>query len=103
MGKKAIEIPGLAAEALSGLTKGRTKINMEITGFEEPLERIGKFVKNVILAIISCVMFIGGCLLSSVDIKPKTPTTGLPLLAVIILVFSVALGIYSVKNMGKKE
>ena len=103
VGKKAIEIPGLAAEALSGLTKGRTKINMEITGFEEPLERIGKFVKNVILAIISCVMFIGGCLLSSVDIKPKTPTTGLPLLAVIILVFSVALGIYSVKNMGKKE
>ena len=103
VGKKAIEIPGLAAEALSGLTKGRTKINMEITGFEEPLERIGKFVKNVILAIISCVMFIGGCLLSSVDIKPKTPTTGLPLIAVIILVFSVALGIYSVKNMGKKE
>ena len=103
VGKKAIEIPGLAAEALSGLTKGRTKINMEITGFEEPLERIGKFVKNVILAIISCVMFIGGCILSSVDIKPKTPTTGLPLLAVIILVFSVALGIYSIKNMGKKE
>ena len=103
VGKKALELPGLAAEALSGLTKGRTKINMEITGFEEPLERIGKYVKNVILAIISCVMFIGGCILSSVDIKPKTPTTGLPLLAVIILVFSVALGIYSIKNMGKKE
>ena len=102
IGKKAVELPGLAAEALSGLSKGRTKINMELTGIDEPLEKIGAFVKNIILSIISCVLFIGSCLLWNVDFEPKTPT-GVPLLSVIIMVFSISLGIYAVNQMNKKE
>ena len=102
IGKKAIEIPGLAAEALSGLAKGRTKINLELTGIDEPLEKIGAFVKNVMLVIISCVAFLGACILCSVDIEPKTPT-GMPVLAVIIMTFSIALGIYAIRQMTKKE
>ena len=102
IGKKAVELPGLAAEALSGLSKGRMKINMELTGIDEPLEKIGAFAKNIVLAIISCVLFIGSCLLWNVDFEPKTPT-GAPLLAVIIMVFSVSLGIYAVNKMTKKE
>ena len=102
IGKQAVQLPGLAAEALSGLAKGRTKINMELTGIEEPLEKIGAFTRNIILAIISCVMFLGSCILGSVDLQPKT-SSGMPLLAVIIMVFSVALGIYAVGQMTKKE
>ena len=102
IGKKAAELPGLAADALNSLAKGRMKINMELTGLDEPLEKIGEFTKNIVLAIIACVLFIGGCILSSVDIQPKTPT-GLPLISVIILVFAVALGAYAVKRMGSKK
>ena len=102
IGKKAAELPGLAADALNSLAKGRMKINMELTGLDEPLEKIGEFTKNIVLAIIACVLFIGGCILSSVDIQPKTPT-GLPLISVIILVFAVALGVYAVKRMGSKK
>ena len=102
IGKKAAALPGLAADALSGLAKGRMKINMEITGYEEPLERIGVFVKYVVMAVISCILFIGSCILASVDIEPKT-STGMPLLSVVIMVFSIALGIFSIKQMGKKK
>lgn len=102
IGKKAAALPGLAADALSGLSKGRMKINMELTGLDEPLEKIGVFVKNIVLALIACVLFIGSCVLSSVDIHPKT-STGMPLLSVIIMVFSIALGIYSVKQLNKKK
>ena len=102
LGKKAVALPGLAADVLNSLSKGRTKISMELTGIEEPLEKIGAFTKNIILAIISCVMFLGSCILSSVDLQPKTES-GMPLLSVIIMVFSVALGIYAIRQMTKKE
>ena len=102
VGKKAIALPGLAADALSGLAKGRTKVNMEITGLDEPLAKTKKFIKNVVLALIACVMFIGGCMLASIDLQPKTPT-GVPLLAVILMVFAVALAIYSIRQMTKKK
>ena len=101
IGKKTAALPGLAADALAGLAKGKTKINMELTGLDEPLERIGVFTKHIVLAIIACVLFIGACILSSVDLQPKT-STGMPLLSAVIMTFSVALGIYAVKNMGKK-
>lgn len=66
-----IALPRLAADALSGLAKGRTKINMEITGLDEPLEKTGKFVKNIVLAVIASIMFIGGCVLAGVNLEPK--------------------------------
>ena len=96
--KKTAKIPELCADALGGLAKGKTKINMEITGLDEPLARIGVFVRNVVLALIACIMFIGSCILSSVDITPKTEN-GMPLIAVVIMVCSIALGIHAVKQM----
>ena len=101
-GKKVAQIPGLAAEALNGVVKGRTKLNMEVTGLDEVGKDLGGFVKYIVLAVFACVMFIGGCVLASVNIEPKTPT-GLPLLSVVFLVFSIALGIFSIIRMTKKK
>ena len=37
----------------------------------------------VVLSVIACVLFLGSCLLSRVDIEPKTDS-GMPLLAVAV-------------------
>ena len=97
--KKITELPGLAAEALAAFAKGKMQMKMEITGIDEPLTRIGKFVKNIMLIIVACVLFIGGCILSSVDIQPKT-STGMPLLSTILMTVSVGLGIYAIRKLG---
>ena len=101
-GKKATKIPGLLADTLTGMAKGKMKINMEITGYDEPLERIGIFVKYVVLSLIACILFIGSCILASVDIYPKT-SSGMPLISVAGIVFSIALAIYSVRKLTKKK
>ena len=101
-GKKIGKLPGYLADTLQGLSKGKMKINMEITGYEEPLDRIGVYIKYVVLSLIACVLFIGSCLLASVDIEPKT-STGMPLLAVGGIVFAIALAIYSVGKLTKKK
>ena len=60
---------------------GKMKSNMEITGYEEPLERIGVYIKYVVLSLIVCVLIIGSCILASVDLQPKA-VNGMPLIAV---------------------
>lgn len=101
-GKKIGKLPGYLADTMQALARGKTKINMEITGYEEPLERIGAYVKYVVLSLIACVLFIGSCILASVDLQPKSET-GMPLLSIIGIVFSIALAIYSVGKLSKKK
>ena len=102
MGKKTLKIPVLASDALNALVKGRTKVNLELTGYDELLEKGRVTLKNVILAVFACIVFIGSCILCTTDIGPKTPN-GMPLIAGIGLVFSVSLGIYVVRKMTKKK
>ena len=100
--KKVSKMPGLAYDALNNAVKGRLKINFELTGYEEILKNLDNTVKNVVLALFSCVMFIGSCILTTADIQPKTKT-GQPLIASVGLVFSIALAIFTVISMTKKK
>ena len=97
-GKKAARIPVLASEALDAMVKGRMKVNMELTGYEEPLDRIGHFVRYTVLTLVACVLFIGSCILCTTEFQPILPN-GMPLLAVAGLVFSIALAIYSIRKL----
>ena len=100
-GKKLTMLPNLAADALNSIVRGRMKVNMELTGYEELEQKIAEFVKYIVLAMLSCVLFLGSCVLCLAEFEPKT-STGLPLLAVMGLVFSVALALFSVKKMSGK-
>ena len=98
LGKKASRIPSLASDALNGVIKGRTKVRFELTGYEELLGHLTETVKLVILALFSCVLFFGSCILCLTDMKPAT-VDGLPLMAVAGFIFSIALGIYTVRKI----
>ena len=102
IGKKVSRMPGLAYDALNNMVKGRTKISFELTGYEDVLKSLNTTVKNIVFALFSCVLFIGSCILSSVDMQPKTPT-GQPVVAAVGMVISVALGIYTIKRISKKK
>ena len=97
-GKKAAKIPVLASEVLDAMLKGKTKVSIELTGYEEPLDRIGHFLRYTVLTLVACVLFIGACILCTTDFKPLLPN-GVPLLAVAGLVFSIALAIFSIRKL----
>ena len=100
--KKASRIPSLASDALNSVIKGRTKIKFELTGYEELMGRVTDTVKLAILALFSCVVFFGSCILCLTDIQPTT-ADGLPLMAVVGFIFSIALGIYTVKKLSEQQ
>ena len=102
VGKKAAKIPALASDLLKSAARGRMKMNLELTGYEELLNKGGDTVKNIVLALFACVLFIGSCLLCLADISPKAPG-GVPAVAAIGLIFSVSLAIYAVGCFAKKK
>jgi len=102
MGKKAIKIPVLASDALNTFVKGRTKVTLEVTGYDDLLKKGSRTLKNLVLALFACVLFIGSCILCTADVGPKT-ANGMPLIAGLGLVVSVGLGIYVIKRMSKKK
>ena len=97
-GRKTAKIPVLASEALDNMVKGKMKMNMELTGWEEPLDRLSHIIKYSVLSLVACVLFVGSCILCTTDFLPKL-SNGMPLIAVAGLVFSIALAIFSVKKL----
>ena len=102
IGKKATKIPALASDVLKGIARGRMKLNLELTGYEDLINKGADSIKNVVLAIFSCVLFIGSCILCLANITPKAPG-GIPAVAAIGLVFSISLAIYTVKNLTRRK
>ena len=101
MGKKAARIPTLAADALKDIVKGNMKINLELMGYESLMNSLSVLIRNIILAIFSCVIFTGSCVLCLTHIGPSTKS-GMPLMSAVGFLFSIALGIYSIKQMNGK-
>ena len=102
VGKKVSRIPQLVADTLADIMKGRLKVNLELTGYEELMKELGDKINDLILVIIACVLFSGGCRLCSTDIKPIGPN-GMPLIAMVILIAGISLMIYALKRIFKKK
>ena len=102
LGKKAARVPVLAFDTLINLVKGRMKINLELTGYDELLKRTEDIVRYIVYALFSCVLFFGSCILATADIQPKTER-GTPLIAVVGILFSIAWDIYREADAGEIE
>ena len=102
MGKKATRIPMLIADALKDVVKGNMKINLELMGYDSLMNSLSIMIRNIILAIFSCVIFTGSCVLCMTEIGPSTKS-GMPLISAVGFLFSIALGIYSIKQMSGKK
>ena len=69
---------------------------------EELAKGLNETVNNVILVIVSLVLFSGGCRLCSTNIKPLT-ANGMPLIAAAILVVSISLLVFALKRIFRKK
>ena len=100
-GLKTSRLPSMAFDVLRNLVKGRMKIGLELTGYDDLLAQLNVTLKNIVLAVFACVLFAGSCILCTTNIQPQT--NGVPLVALMGFVISVALGIYAVVSMTEKK
>ena len=109
MGRKAIKIPVLASDALNTFVKGRSKFTLELTGYDVLLKKGSKTLKNLVLAVFACILFLGSCMLfigasilQLAGVEPEN-LNGMPLFAGLGLVTSIGLGIYVIKKLSKTK
>ena len=100
-GTEAMQMPSAVITLLRNLSKGRMKIGFELTGYDELLQRLEDLVKHIALAIFACVLFTGSCMLCTADIQPQT--NGIPLVAMIGFIVSIALAVYAVGKLSRRK
>ena len=100
-GSKTFKLPIAFFNVMNSLSRGRLKMNFELTGYDEMLKKLNVTVKNVVLAVFSCVLFSGACRLCTTDIQPEV--NGVPIVAIAGFVLSIALAIYTVRCFVKDK
>ena len=100
-GADALQMPGAIIALLRNLSKGRMKIGFELTGYDELMRKLQVTVRNIAFALFACVIFAGSCILCTTNIQPEA--YGIPFIAMIGFVTSVALGIYTIIKMSSKK
>ena len=66
------------ADVIKMTMRGQTKLNLELTGSEEPLSKVDRMVDRLIFGIIDGALLIGSSMLCTTDMTPKV--MGIPAL-----------------------
>ncbi|MEF9918168.1 MAG: AarF/UbiB family protein, partial [Eubacterium sp.] len=101
-GRSTLELPGHLSDLLKMTVKGQSKINLEIMGSEEPLDRIDLMVNKLVTCIITAALLIGSSFISTTNMDPKI--LGIPALGAFGYIVSFILGgslIYSIHRKKK--
>ena len=50
---------------------GQTKVNLDLTGSEEPLRRLDQMINKLILAVLCAAILLGSSTICTTDMRPK--------------------------------
>lgn len=100
-GRKLVDLPSYVVDILKMTIKGQTKVNLELTGSEEPLSKIDSMVNRLIVCIITAAVLIGSSLLCLTDMKPKI--LGIPFLGALGFAAAMVLSIFLLISVLKKK
>lgn len=99
--RKSLDIPAHLSDILKMTVKGQTKINLEITGSEEPLSQLDAMMNKLILAVICAGLLIGSSLVCTTDMAGKL--FGIPALGAIGFFLALVLGVILVVSIIRKK
>jgi len=99
--QKSLDIPAQISDALRLLSKGFSKLNMELSMSDNMEEKVTKLVDRVVLALIASALLIGSSFISTTNMEPKLfniPALGaLGFLAAIVIVIWILISIIKKK------
>lgn len=99
--RKSMDIPAHLSDILKMTVKGQTKVNLEITGSEEPLFKIDEMVNKLMLSIICAGLLVGSSLICTTDMAGKL--FGIPVLGAIGFLLALLLGMVLIYSILKKK
>ena len=69
--RKSVQIPEQLADLLKMTMSGQAKLNIDLTGSEEPVQRLDKMINKLILALLCAASLIASSTLCTTDMQPQ--------------------------------
>lgn len=69
--RTSLFIPTQISDILKMTIKGQTKVNLDLTGSEEPLHQFDKMINKLIVCIISAALLLGSSIICTTQMTPK--------------------------------
>ena len=98
--QKSLDIPAQISDALRLLSKGFTKVNMELSMSDEMESKVSKLVDRLVLALIACALLIGSSIISITNMQPQI--LGIPALGAVGFIAAIVLVIIIITSVMKK-
>ena len=89
---KAVEVPGLAADALHGLMKGQTRVNLDLHASNDLAQLLRRLVRNVVMGLWVMALLISSSIICTTNMSPKI--CGIPAIGAIGYLFAFAIVMY---------
>ena len=63
---RGVELPARLHDLLKMTAKGQAKLNVELTGSEEPLDRLDRMINRLALGLVTAALLLGSCLMATI-------------------------------------
>lgn len=69
--RKSMNIPSQLSDILKMTIKGQTKMNLDLTGCDEPIRQINRMINKLVVCIISAALLLGSSVICTTQMTPK--------------------------------
>lgn len=69
--RKSLQLPEQISDILKMTLRGQAKVNLELTGADEPLARLNKMINKLIIALLSAALLLGSSTICTTQMTPK--------------------------------
>ena len=69
--RKSLQLPEQISDILKMTMSGQTKVNLDLTGSEEPLRRMDHMINKLIIGIISSALLLGSSVICTTEMTPQ--------------------------------
>jgi len=98
--QKSLDIPAQVSDTLKILSKGFSKVNMELSMSDDMADKVGKLVNQVVLALIAGALLVGSSVISTTYMQPQL--LGIPALGAVGFFAAIVLVIWILVSIIRK-
>jgi len=98
--QKSLDIPAQISDALRLISKGFSKVNMELSMSDDADKKITGLVDKIVLAIIAAALLMGSSIISTTNMQPQL--LGIPALGVLGFITAIVLVVWLLVSIIKK-
>ena len=69
--RKSMQLPEQISDIIKMTMSGQTKVNLDVTGSEEPLRQLDQMINKIIIAVLCAALLLGSSTICTTNMAPK--------------------------------